>query len=343
MTTLVLQGWARLRPAFAPLSGAWGLVLLLIAAVALLDPAATADIVASAASSLAATAPIILLAVVFLASIKAAGAEAVIGRAFQGREHRAIVAAALIGALAPFCSCQVVPFVAALLAVGTPLSAVMAFWLASPLVDPPTLMITAAALGWPFAVGKAVSAIGLGLAGGFALKALLATGALTDPLKPRPVSGCCASRLRTGPPAWRFWAEPGRRDVFHAEAVSNTLFLVKWLTLAYVLEALLIRYLPADLVAGVAGGDGFGPIVLGALVGMPAYLNGYVAPPMLAGLIEQGMSQGAAMAFLVAGAVSCIPAMAAVWALVRPPVFAVYLGLGLAGAIVAGAVFGAVA
>ena len=107
--------------------------------------------------------------------------------------------------------------------------------------------------------------------------------------------------------------------------------------LAYALEALLITYVPAEAIARVVGGEGIGPIALAALVGMPAYLNSYVAPPLLAGLMEQGMSAGAAMAFMIAGAVSSIPAMAAVWSLVRAPVFALYLALGVTGAIFAGA------
>ena len=55
------------------------------------------------------------------------------------------------------------------------------------------------------------------------------------------------------------------------------------------------------------------------------------------------MAPGAAMAFMTAGAVSCIPAMAAVWSLVRPQVFAAYVGFGLGGAILAGLVFSVVA
>ena len=55
------------------------------------------------------------------------------------------------------------------------------------------------------------------------------------------------------------------------------------------------------------------------------------------------MSAGAAMAFMVAGAISSIPAMAAVWSLVRPAVFASYLGLGIVGAVGAGVVFSALA
>jgi uncharacterized membrane protein YraQ (UPF0718 family) len=58
--------------------------------------------------------------------------------------------------------------------------------------------------------------------------------------------------------------------------------------------------------------------------------------------MAQGMSPGAAMAFMTAGAVSCIPAMAAVWALVRREVFAAYVAFGIGGAILSGLVFGAV-
>jgi uncharacterized membrane protein YraQ (UPF0718 family) len=49
------------------------------------------------------------------------------------------------------------------------------------------------------------------------------------------------------------------------------------------------------------------------------------------------------MSFMIAGGVSSIPAAVAVWALVKPRVFAAYLGLALAGAVMAGAVWGVVA
>jgi uncharacterized membrane protein YraQ (UPF0718 family) len=151
-----------------------------------------------------------------------------------------ILLAALFGGLAPFCSCEVIPFIAGLLAVGAPLPAVMAFWLSSPLIDPPTLFITAGALGWDFAIGKAAAAVGLGLFGGFAMQGGAGSGLFADPLKGR--SG--RMRLRQvafqGKPSGgsgrddaNAWRVPRRTD-------RNALFLVKWLALAYVLEALLI-------------------------------------------------------------------------------------------------------
>ncbi len=51
------------------------------------------------------------------------------------------------------------------------------------------------------------------------------------------------------------------------------------------------------------------------------------------------MAPGAGMAFLVAGGVTSIPAAMAVWALARPPVFALYIALSLSGAFTIGLVF----
>lgn len=319
----------------------WLAVLAILAAVALADPAQFRPSVSFTLGALAQTLPFIAFAVLAVAVLKATGADTLVARAFVGRESRMIVLAALVGGLAPFCSCEVVPFIAALLALGTPVSAVMAFWLSSPLIDPAAFLITAGALGWPFAVGKTVAAVGVGLLGGFATQAAMGAGFFANPVKPRESGGCCgAPSAFGGRPEWRFWGHADRRRVFADETKANALFLLKWLTLAYLLESLMLAWLPAEAIAGAVGGEGLVPIVIAALVGAPAYLNGYAAPALVAGLIEQGMSNGAGMAFMVAGAVSCIPAMTAVWALVRRPVFAAYVGLGFAGAVLSGIVFG---
>jgi hypothetical protein len=318
----------------------WTITILVPILVAFLDWPNLAPVLEFAVRAFVSTLPYIVFAVALIASLKAAGAEAMIAAAFKGREYKMIVLAALFGGLAPFCSCEVIPFIAGLLALGAPLSAVMAFWLSSPLIDPPTLLITAGALGWPFAIGKAVAAVSLGLFGGLVIKFLGPRLLPANPLKTITASGCgCGPNPLDGRPVWRFWTEPVRRERFSHEMVENGLFLVKWLALAYVLEAVLISYVPAALIAKVVGGEGILPIAIAAVVGMPAYLNSYIAPPLLAGLTEQGMSAGAAMSFMIAGAVSSIPAMAAVWSLVKLPVFSLYLALGLSGAILSGIIF----
>ncbi|CAN5270757.1 hypothetical protein BH24ACT16_BH24ACT16_01250 [soil metagenome] len=71
-------------------------------------------------------------------------------------------------------------------------------------------------------------------------------------------------------------------------------------------------------------------------MGIPTHLNGYAAIPTVGGLMELGMSEGAALAFMTAGGVTSIPAAMAVFALVHKRVFAWYLALALACSMLAG-------
>ncbi|WP_299300814.1 permease [uncultured Litoreibacter sp.] len=323
---------------------AWLVIAAIPLALAAFDPAQLWPTLTFTAEAFGHTAIFIAFAVLAIGYLKASGAEAVVAKAFQGRETRMILLAAVLGGVSPFCSCEVIPFIAALLVAGAPLSAVMAFWLASPLMDPAMFLITSGTLGFEFALAKTLSAIGLGLFGGFMVKAFAATPVFVDPLRPASAGGgCgCGSPFK-GAPVWRFWSEEPRRAVFKETSLENALFLGKWLLLAYLLESLMLTYVPADWIGTFLGGNGIGPIVLGALVGAPAYLNGYAAVPLVDALLAQGMSNGAAMSFMLAGGVSCIPAAVAVWALVKPRVFSAYLGFAFVGSVIAGLIWNVVA
>lgn len=316
----------------------WAAIALILAALALLDLPQLWPTITFAAGAMAQTGPFILFAVLAVGYLKATGAETLIARAFEGREVQMIFMAAVLGGLSPFCSCEIIPFIAALLAVGAPLSAVMALWLSSPLMDPAMFAITAGTLGTEFALAKTLAAVSLGVMGGAVTMAFKASPVFADPLREKPqVGGCCGVKKPfQGAPVWQFWRHADRRETFRDAVISNGAFLLKWLALAYVIEALMLHYVPAEWIAQVLGGSGVMPIILGALVGAPAYLNGYAAVPLVDALLAQGMAHGAAMSFVIAGGVSSIPAAIAVWALVKPRIFAAYIGLGLAGAVVAG-------
>jgi len=326
---------------------AWLAILAIPLILAILDPGQVWPTIEFAGNAILHTGVFIVFAVLAVAYLKATGAESLLARAFEGRELRMILFAALLGGLSPFCSCEVIPFIAALLAVGAPLSAVMAFWLASPLMDPAMFLITAGTLGTEFALAKTVFAVAIGGMGGLVVKAFAGSALFADPLKTQPKKSCCGSSCGTDPfggrPVWRFWAEAPRRETFRDTALENALFLGKWLLLAYLIEAMMLEYVPAEWIANVLGGAGFMPILLGALVGAPAYLNGYAAVPLIDALLAQGMSNGAAMSFVIAGGISSIPAAIAVWALVKPRVFGAYLGIAMVGALAAGLAWNAIA
>jgi uncharacterized protein len=100
------------------------------------------------------TAPFLVLSIAIAAWAGATGADNLIAKAFTGAPLLMIGLGALAGGISPFCSCGVIPLIAALLGMGVPLSAVMAFWLASPIMDPSMFVLTAGVLDLEFAVAK---------------------------------------------------------------------------------------------------------------------------------------------------------------------------------------------
>jgi len=98
----------------------------------------------------------------------------------------------------------------------------------------------------------------------------------------------------------------------------------------------MLFYVPQETIAGVLGGGSALAVPIAALVGLPLYMNEMGALPVVSGLLKSGMQPGAAIAFLVAGPVTTVPAMAAVWGVVRPRVFFLYVGVGLVGAVLLG-------
>lgn len=319
----------------------WLTSALILLVLAVVDPAQARTSALFAGGALLNTAPFLILSIGIAAWAGATGADNLIAKAFTGAPLLMIGVGALAGGLSPFCSCGVIPLIAALLAMGVPLSAVMAFWLASPIMDPSMFVLTAGVLGWEFAVAKTLAAIGLGIFGGLTVHLLARGGAFSDPLRDGiGDGGCGGARVRAPKPVvWRFWRDDDRRAKFTKTAWTTTLLLAKWLVLAFLLESLMLAWVPAQVVTAALGGEGILPILIATLVGVPAYLNGYAALPLVGGLIGQGMVPGAGMAFLVAGGVTSIPAAMAVWALAKPQVFALYIGLSLTGAFTAGLVF----
>ncbi|MFJ3325770.1 permease [Streptomyces griseus] len=136
------------------------------------------------------------------------------------------------------------------------------------------------------------------------------------------------------------WRVLVRRDIKNLRAgeilkeiVSDSLILGKWLLLAIVLEALIVRYVPTDVVSGILGTDGVLSVLVAGFISVPLYLNGVGAIPVVEGLLDQGMVGAAGVTFLLGGAITTIPAMVAVKSVVKAKVFVFYLGVGLLGSV----------
>jgi len=318
----------------------WLLIGLIFLAIAIGLPSHFLQSVGFTARNLLNISPFLLLSATAAGYLEAAGADRLIGKVFSDRVLLAIAAAAAFGALSPFCSCGVIPLIAALLVAGVPLAAVMAFWVASPIMSPSMFVVTAGGLGVEFAVVKMISAVAIGLFAGAATFLLQRLGFFGNSVRPSPGSSCGgenpALKLQNTVTEWRVWQHPRRLEVLRRKTAGMVLFLGKWLTLAFVLESLMITFIPAELLGDWLGSGSTWAVPLSAVIGVPAYLNGFAAVPVVAGLMEGGMSPPAALSFMLAGAITSIPAAIAVFSLVRRPLFIWYVLLALFGAIIAG-------
>ena len=99
---------------------------------------------------------------------------------------------------------------------------------------------------------------------------------------------------------------------------------------------LLNNLVPAEWISTLFGsGKAYG-VPLAATLGLPLYVSSEAALPMVRALLDSGMSQGAIMAFLIAGSGTSVGAIAGALTIARWRVVALVVAVLWIGAIAAG-------
>jgi len=259
-------------------------------------------------------------------------------KSFETKKSVAIPIAAGTGTFSPLCSCGVIPAIAALLASGVPLAPIMAFWITSPLMDPESFVLTYGILGKEMAIARALSALVIGLVAGYTTLYLSNKGYLENQiLKEYKNKSKSNKDKEEGLSKGQVAIIRGFQFLINFKDLS--VFIGKFIVIAFILEALILKYVPMGWVGTVLGSDNpFGPL-LAALIGVPAYTSGISAIPIVRGLMDLGMDKGTALAFMVGGAATSIPAMIAVYSIVKRKTFILYISFSMTGAILAGYIY----
>ena len=283
-------------------------------------------------------APLVIPGILISAWVNASGAGGWIKQAFVGNRLKAIVIASFIGAITPVCGVTVLPLMAGLLASGVPLAPVMAFWLSSPVTDPAMFALTAATLGFHFAIAKTLAAFAIGVFGGLTTVGMTAHTWTQTPLREVGLAAILGKQCCDSPSEFDFaiWQNPERVQQFSNELWAMTKLIVICLGFAFAAEYLMQAYLQPQALVAYVGNESWWAIPLAVFVGSPAYLDGYAALPLTRGLIDHGMSPGAAMAFLVSGSVVSIWGAMAIFPVLKMKPFLLYLALAVAGSLMVG-------
>ena len=103
------------------------------------------------------------------------------------------------------------------------------------------------------------------------------------------------------------------------------------------LAALLQTLVPPEWVSSLLGAGRWYGVLLAGVLGVPFYACGGGAVPVIAGLLAQGMSPGAASAFFLAGPATRLTALAALGTLLNRQALVVYVAYVVVGAALVGA------
>jgi hypothetical protein len=313
--------------------------------------------------------PYLLVTIPLAVIINLSGASKYINKAFAGKPLLSVFLATCVGAFSPFCSCGVIPVISSLLTGGVPLAPVMSFWIASPSMDPEIFFLSSSILGWKLAIWRLASTFILSLMSGYITYFAVGRGFITgEVLRTADISFLGKKRnkqmipvLSASENCLSFNAEisaksetiqvpcncscgtsevvaPRWKTVL-AEILKATLLVTKFMGLAFLITALIEFYIPENFISMLTTGNRNGQVIIATLTGIPAYTSNLTALPMVAGLLDAGLDEGAALSFLIAGATTTLPAMAAVWGITRKKVFILYISYAIIGSLIAGLLY----
>jgi hypothetical protein len=177
------------------------------------------------------------------------------------------------------------------------------------------------------------SSLSLGIMGGPA--------PLDLPMVPQPVVETSQCGCSAAPSEDTVSAQPGakpsvkvRMFVDEVLSVSKRLLplFVGFTFVGYFLNGLI----PAAWITSLFGtGHAYG-IPLAATLGLPFYINTEASLPLVRAMLDSGMSQGAALAFLITGAGTSLGALGGALTIARWRVIAIVIGTLWAGSILIG-------
>ncbi len=283
---------------------------------------------------------IFLLGVSLAALIKTCKLDKKMYRVFSKNEVLTIFLATAAGLISPLCSCGILPVVLSLFEAGIPAAPIMALLITSPIMSPAALWLTGADLGWELALWKLGSALTLGVMTGFITlyltrKKIIAgsdAGFSHTAATEKPCAVSTSLALRHKGQSGGIKLADNKIKFFWDRFKELFIFMGKFILLATIIEAVIVTLVPINLVSQLAGKPGMRSVLLMTILGIPLPTHQVAAVPILHGLLDMGLNKGAALAFLIAGPVTSIPALTALGAMTSKKLFWLYFAISLISA-----------
>ena len=251
----------------------------------------------------------------------------------ERRTNSSIVVASVLGLISPMCTFAAIPIVGSLIAMRLPAAPLIAFMMASPLMNPALFVYTAGAIGLEMAIARTLTALSIGLAAGFLTRLVqrggllhfddLAVEKVPQPFYPAVAGG--SSRTR--------WME---LQILTRRFKEDLFFIAKFFTLGLFVAALIQTFLTREMVLVAVGPGSKWAVPAAVAMGVPLYACGGGTIPVIETMIQMGMTAGAALAFFTAGPATKFSTLAVLVGVFGRRLLAFYLVVMIGGALLWG-------
>ena len=261
----------------------------------------------------------------------------------------AIMVASIAAVTTPLCSCSTVSLMVPLLAAGIPWGPIFSWMIASPVISPTGFILFGGTLGWHLAVAKVTAGLIMGIGGGLLANKLQQSGFLENQSRV-PIGesanissfteddagivtsdSCFAEDQADEASTASTKEDPGEQETplqrfvttFYSSARSLIPIFIVFIFVAGTIEYLV----PTEWIVSLFGEGRAWGVPVAAVLGLPLYTNTVSAVPLVSSFMNLGMSTPAALAFILTGPGTSLPALGAVLVVARTRVLALYLSV----------------
>lgn len=271
-----------------------------------------------------------------------------------------ILLSVIFGAFTPLCACGTMAVVIGLLSTTLPWGAVMAFLTSSPLMSPDTFIMIAGILNFKFAVGLTIASLVIGLvSGGLTHLIEKNTNFLKDQLRisGKPKSCGCSdnkgideaeevaitcSCSQAVPEEEQETVKSNFINKIKLKEVGEAFIniglkqILLYFSIFVGIGYLIQSFVPTTLIISLFSANSIFSVPLAALIGLPLYVSGEGAIPLIQALMNGGAGEGAMMAFMITGPATSAWVIAGMASFMKKKVIALYVGYVLIGGILIG-------
>jgi hypothetical protein len=275
---------------------------------------------------------LLLVVVVFLISLVQTwlSAERMKGILVHRGEVINNVLAALLGAVAPFCSCSSVPLFIGFVESGVPLGVTMSFLVASPMITPQGIVLLWGLFGARVALLYVACGLTIAIVSGWIIGRLHLERWVEDYVYQIQVGKAASlaaptfkERLQSS------WASV--RQIFRKVA--------PWVAVGVAVGAFIHGYAPEAWLARVAGKDNRFAVLVAVAVGIPLYASSEGVIPIVQALWAKGLPLGTTLAFMMAVVGLSLPETIILRRVLKPKLLATFIGVVGFGIVIMGYLF----